>query len=375
MAARRTLIGAAVTVALAGVLAGPPGTATAERSGHHHDGDRAATFREVKLVSDQPGVAAMTDPDLVNPWGMSHGANTPVWVSDNGADVSTLYRTDTPGAAVTKVPLVVGIPGGAPTGQVANDTTAFVVPGTGQPARFIFIGEDGDLSAWNQANGTSAVLVGHTDGAVYKGLALVHGYAGPQLMAANFGADRIDVFDGQFQPVDIHGRFTDRTLPMGYAPFNVAAIGDRVFVTYARQDAAHVDDVAGPGHGFVDVYSNGGRLLYRLASRGVLNSPWGMTLAPPSFGRFAGALLVGNFGDGRIHAFDPWSGELRGTLRSTSGRPLQIDGLWGLLVGDDVAGGPNSVWFSAGPDDEQHGLLGLLQPAGRHHGHHHDGRR
>ncbi|HEY9291800.1 MAG TPA: TIGR03118 family protein [Microlunatus sp.] len=364
MAARRTIRGVAVSLTLVGLLAGPLGTATADVTGHHH-GARFGSFREVKLVSDQPGVAALTDPDLVNPWGMSHGANTPVWVSDNGADVTTLYRTDTPGAAVTKVPLVVDLPGGAPTGQVANDTTEFTVPGTDQPARFIFIGEDGDLSAWNQAAGTSAVLVGHTDGAVYKGLALVHSTTGPLLLAANFGANRIDVFDGQFNPVAAPGRFADRFLPSGYAPFNVAAVGGRVFVTYALRDAAHEDDVAGPGHGFVDVYANSGRFLYRFATRGVLNSPWGMTIAPPSFGRFAGELLIGNFGDGRIHAFDPRSGRVLGTLRSTSGRPLQIDGLWALLVGDDVAGGPDSVWFSAGPDDEQHGLLGLLQPVHR----------
>ncbi|QDP95892.1 TIGR03118 family protein [Microlunatus elymi] len=360
MVAKRTMVGAAVSVALTGLLVAPPGAAGAEKSASW-PGTRFGAFREIKLVSDQPGVAALTDPDLVNPWGMSRGPNTPVWVSDNGADVSTLYRTDTPGAAVTKVPLVVSIPGGAPTGQVANDTTAFTVPGTGQPARFIFIGEDGDLSAWNQ--GTAAVAVGHTKGAVYKGLALVHAASGPRLVAANFGQNRIDVFDGAFQRVPTGFGFRDPFLPRGYAPFNVAEIGGRVFVTYALQDAAHEDDVAGPGHGFVDVYSTGGRFLYRFANRGVLNSPWGLAIAPSSFGRFADDLLIGNFGDGRIHAFDQRTGALRGALRDGSGRALKIDGLWGLLVGDQVAGGTNSLWFSAGPDDEQHGLLGLVQPA------------
>jgi uncharacterized protein (TIGR03118 family) len=167
----------------------------------------AGTFRQENLVSDQPGVATLTNPNLVNPWGMSRGANSPVWVSDNGADVSTLYRGDTAGAPVSIVPLVVSIPGGAPTGQVFNDTTAFVVPGTGRSAAFIFAGEDGDLSAWN--GGAAAVAVGHTDGAVYKGLALVHGLAGPRLLAANFHDNRIDVFDGQFTLLPDTGMFRE----------------------------------------------------------------------------------------------------------------------------------------------------------------------
>jgi len=318
-------------------------------------------YLQENLVSDQPGVATLTDPNLVNAWGMSHGPNTPLWVSDNGADVSTLYRGDIPGTPVSIVPLVVSIPGGAPTGQVFNDTAAFTVPGTDKPALFIFIGEDGDLSAWNQSAGTSAVLVGHTEGAVYKGLALAHTASGPRLLAANFHDNRIDVFDGRFAPVPSNGMFRDPSLPAGYAPFNVAEIGGQVFVTYALQDADAEDDVAGPAHGFVDVYSEDGALVRRFASHSVLNSPWGMTIAPPTFGQFAGDLLIGNFGDGRIHAFDPGSGEVLGALRGTNGKPLAIDGLWGLIVGDAVAGGPDAVWFSAGPDDESHGLLGVLR--------------
>jgi uncharacterized protein (TIGR03118 family) len=357
MFAVNSFIGAALSVALAGALGAPAAA---------HGTHGATTFRQENLVSDQPGVAALTDPNLVNPWGISHGPNTPIWVSDNGADVSTLYRTDVPGSRVSQVPLVVHIPGGAPTGQVFNDTSAFTVPGTTQPALFIFAGEDGDLSAWNQAVSplTSAVPVGHTADSVYKGLALVHTSAGPRLLAANFHENRIDVFNGSFDRVRSRRAFRDRSLPAGYAPFNVAAVGNRVLVTYALQDADAGDDVAGPGHGFVDVYTNRGHFVHRFASRGVLNSPWGMTIAPSSFGRFAGALLIGNFGDGRIHAFDPCHGRFLGTLRGTSGRPLAIDGLWALVVGDQVAGGTDAVWFSAGPDDEQHGLLGLLRAAG-----------
>ena len=324
-------------------------------------GAAAGGYTQENLVSDQPGVAQLTDPQLVNAWGMSRGPNTPVWVSDNGADVTTLYNGAVPGnpeSPVAKV-LTVSIPGGAPTGQVFNNTSAFVLPGTTTPARFIFIGEHGDLSAW--AGGAAATLISHTDGAIYKGLALAHSPSGPMLLAANFHANRIDVFDGAFAQAPVTGMFTDPTLPAGYAPFNVAEIGGQVFVTYAKQDSDAEDDVAGPAHGFVDVYTTSGAFVKRFATHGVLNSPWGMTIAPANFGQFSSDLLIGNFGDGRIHAFDPNTGEVLGIVRGTSGAPLAIDGLWALMVGDAVAGGLNSIWFSAGPDDESHGLLGILR--------------
>jgi uncharacterized protein (TIGR03118 family) len=242
------------------------------------------------------------------------GGGGGVWVSDNGADVSTLYRGDVPGSPVSIVPLVVSIPGGAPTGQVFNNTTAFTVPGTGRPAAFIFAGEDGDLSAWN--GGTAAVAVGHTDGAVYKGLALDPSSSGPMLLAANFHDNRIDVFDGSFALQPDTGMFSDPSLPAGYAPFNVAVIGGQVLVSYALQDEDAHDDVAGPAHGFVDVYTTDGGFVRRLVTHSVLNSPWGMTIAPATFGQFANDLLIGNFGDGRIHAFDPNTGEVLGALRA-----------------------------------------------------------
>jgi uncharacterized protein (TIGR03118 family) len=181
------------------------------------------------------------------------------------------------------------------------------------------------------------------------------------LLATNFHDNRIDVFDGAFTLQPSAGLFTDPRLPAGYAPFNVAEINGQVFVTYAKQDADAHDDVAGPAHGFVDVYTTGGAWVQRFATHGVLDSPWGMTIAPAGFGQFSGDLLIGNFGNGRIHAFDPNTGAVLGILRGTSGRPLVIDGLWALLVGDAAAGGPNSVWFSAGPDEEAHGLLGVLR--------------
>ena len=268
------------------------------------------TFRQNNLVSDQPGHAAMTDPNLVNAWGMSHGPSTPLWVSDNGADVSTIYSGGTSTQPISISPLVVSTPGGAPTGQVYNDTSGFIVPGTGKPALFIFAGENGDLSAWNPSASpiTSAVSVGHTAGAVYKGLALVHSPFGPLLLATNFHDNRIDVFDGSFTRLDVPRLFRDPQIPSGFAPFNVAEMGSRVLVTYAKQDADRHDDVAGHGNGFIDVYTNYGVLLHRLVSHGDLNSPWGLAIAPPSFGPIAGKLLVGNFGDGMIHVYDPFFG-------------------------------------------------------------------
>jgi uncharacterized protein (TIGR03118 family) len=353
MVTKRGFIAAALGVAFAGAFAAPANLAGAAGAG---------TFQQENLVSDQPGVAQLTDPSLVNAWGMSRSATSPIWVSDNGADVSTLYRGAVPGnpeSPVSKVALTVSIPGGAPTGQVNNDTTVFLLPGTTTKAAFIFAGENGDLSAW--AGGPAATLVHHTDGGVYKGLALDHSASGPMLLAADFHDNRIDVFNGQFALQPDTGLFSDPSLPAGYAPFNVAEINGQVFVTYALQDADAHDDAAGPSHGFVDVYTQEGAFVERFATHGVLNSPWGMTIAPATFGQFAGDLLIGNFGDGRIHAFDPQTGEVLGTLRGTSGLPLQIDGLWGLLVGNAGAGGPDAVWFSAGPDDEAHGLLGVLR--------------
>lgn len=325
-------------------------------------GAAAGGYIQENLVSDQPGVAQFTDPQLVNAWGMSRSPTSPVWVSDNGADVATVYNGAVPDGTESPVAkfLTVSIPGGAPTGQVFNgDMSAFLLPGTSSPARFIFIGEDGDLSAW--AGGPAATLIHHIDGAVYKGLALAQTTSGPMLLAANFHDNRIDAFDSTFAPVPDSGMFSDPTLPHGYAPFDVAEINGQIFVTYAKQDAAAHDDVAGPAHGFIDVYTTDGAFVKRFATHGVLNSPWGMTIAPANFGQFSGDLLVGNFGDGRIHAFDPNTGAVLGILRSTHGRPLVIDGLWALMVGDAAAGGPDAVWFSAGPDDEAHGLLGVLR--------------
>jgi uncharacterized protein (TIGR03118 family) len=352
---RRGMLALMAAVATTGALVALPASAASARNRHD------PAIQQLNLVSDQAGKAAIRDANLVNPWGMSHGPNTPVWASDNGADVSTLYRGAVGSTPVSAVPLIVSIPSGAPTGQVNNDTQGFQIPGTTTVAPFIFAGEHGDLSAWPGSGATAAISVGHVADAVFKGLALVHSPFGPLLLAADFHGNRIDVFDSTFTQLPVGPLFRDPRLPRGYAPFNVAEIGDRVFVTYAKQDADREDDVAGRGHGFIDVYTNYGVLLHRFASRSVLNSPWGMAVAPQSFGEFAGDLLVGNFGDGRIHAYDLRTGHLEGTLRDKHHHDIVIDGLWGLLVGDAAAGGPESVWFSAGPNDETHGLLGILR--------------
>jgi uncharacterized protein (TIGR03118 family) len=297
---------------------------------------------------------------------MSQGPTTPVWVSDNGADVSTLYSGFGRGQTPTIAPLVVSIPGGAPTGQAFNPTTSFMLP-DGSPALFVFAGEDGDLSAWNRqlAPLTSAVHVGAVPGGVLKGLALVQPRpGGPEILVTDFKHGRVVAFDGAFQPKKLaRGAFSDRRIPHGYAPFGIAVLGNRVVVTYALRDRKTDDDVKGPGHGFVDVYSTSGRLLQRLVRRGVLNSPWGLAIAPAHFGAFSGDLLVGNFGNGRIHAFDPRTGRLRGVLRNEHGRAITIDGLWGLLPGNGTSAGTDDVLFSAGPKDESHGLVGVLRAA------------
>jgi uncharacterized protein (TIGR03118 family) len=340
--------GLALTMTPLAASAGSPGSAVAPMVTVH------------KLVSDQPGVAQMTDPDLVNAWGMSHPPGGPLWVSDNGADVSTLYTGAISGSPVQKAPLVVGTPGGAPTGQVFNSTNGFEVPGTGMPALFIFAGENGDITAWNGSSNTEAVQVVHEKNAVFKGIALMTTPAGPRLLVANFHAGRVEEYGSGFHLMRSMG-FADSHLPDRYAPFNVAVFRHKVYVTYAKQDADAHDDVAGPGHGFIDVYSEQGQLLRRLVSRGALNSPWGLVTAPGNFGSISGQLLVGNFGDGLIHVYDRQNGDPLGTLTTPNGQPVHIDGLWGLLRGDTAAGGDGAIWFSAGPAGESHGLLGVLR--------------
>ena len=333
-----------------------------------HAADRGTDnrFRVVRLVADRPGHARSTDADLVNAWGLAASPTSPIWVSNNGTSTSTLYSGATrPNEPVSKVPLTVAIPGkGAPTGVVFNPTSRFRLHSAGKtgPALFIFAGEDGELFAWNPSgDATKAVRVAHRKDTIYKGLTMVRVGGRPFLLATDFHRNRVDVFNGRFQHVARPHAFRSVNIPDGYAPFGVAHLGKRVFVTYAKQDAAGEDDVAGKGHGFINVFSQSGRFQGSLLRRGVLNSPWGLAVAPQGFGPFAGRLLVGNFGDGRIHVVRRGTGHVLATLHDGKGDPVVIDGLWGLLPGNGTAGGRSDVWFSAGPADESHGLLGILR--------------
>ncbi len=330
----------------------------------------AQFYEQHNLVSDGAVPAPLVDPNMVNAWGLVSSPTSPWWISDNGTGKATLYRVNT-GA----ISLVVTVPGamgrqGTPTGLVFNGGTGFVVNnGAGtSPARFIFASEDGTISGFRGV--PVAIAVDNSaSGAVYKGLAIDSTTAGNFLYATNFHAGTVDVFDSSFHPVTMPpGAFSDPDLPAGYAPFGIQNLGGTIYVTYALQDAARHDDVPGEGHGFVNAFDTAGHLLRRVASRGKLNSPWGLALAPADFGHFSNGLLVGNFGNGRINAFDPerfeGNGELKhlGSLHAAEGRPIEIDGLWALAFGSgSPASGPtNTLFFTAGPADEQHGLFGTL---------------
>jgi uncharacterized protein (TIGR03118 family) len=321
------------------------------------------------LVADEPGQAVLVDSDLVNAWGMSQSPTSPVWVSDAETGVATIY-TGISSTTVTKVPLTVTIPEGEPTGQVFNGSEDFVVTdGTAHgPARFIFASEAGVISGWNPAVGTMgapppsthAIAAATDPGAIYKGLAMAAVEGHNYLYAANFHAGNVDVFNSAFGRVRWAGAFKDRDLPEGYAPFDVAELNGMLYVSYALQDEDRKDDVSGRHHGFVDIFSNSGTLLRRLIRGGDLNSPWGMALAPDGFGNLGGALLVGNFGNGQIHAYDAWTGQSRGRLTGADGKVLEIDGLWGLMFGNGTSAPANALMFTAGPDDEAHGLFGVI---------------
>jgi uncharacterized protein (TIGR03118 family) len=321
------------------------------------------TYKQANLISDIPGVARITDTQLVNPWGMAAGPSTPLWVADNGTDVSTLYTGGVHGSVPAIVPLTVAIPGGEPTGIVFNPSGDFVirVGDESAPANFIFSSEAGQITAWSKTvSGDQAQTEFSSSTAVFKGLAIANTARGRFLYATDFHNTRVRVFDSKFRQVDDPGAFTDPNLPDGYGPFGIQTIDGKVYVTYAQQDGDRHDDVRGAGHGFVDVYDTSGRLLQRLISRGALNSPWGLVVAPKSFGVFGGDLLVGNFGDGTIHAYNLHSGALEGVLTNPDGNTIAIDGLWGLRFGNGVIGTPETLLFTAGLAGESHGLFGEL---------------
>ncbi|RQQ52343.1 TIGR03118 family protein [Burkholderia stagnalis] len=348
-----TALGAALAaVVLAGVVA---------CGGSSHERQYAVSA----LVSDGAVPAAHVDANLKNPWGIAFNPKGFVWVADNGTQRATLYD----GNGVPQS-LVVTIPPGtsgdpSPTGIVFNGTTDFVVTQGAKsgPAAFIFAGEGGTLTAWSPAvSPTAAITVFDSGGAaVYKGLAMAGNNGANFLYATDFHNNRIDVFDRTFAKVTPAGAFQDPSLPAGFAPFGIQAIGSKLFVTYAKQDAAAHDDVAGAGVGLVDVFSPSGQFLQRFATGGPLNAPWGVALAPADFGRFSHAVLVGNFGDGMLHAFDATSGMLLGTLQQGDGSAIVEPGLWGIAFGNGLNDQPaNTLFFAAGPNDEADGLYGRI---------------
>ena len=368
--ATRRALSVATIVSAGALAAGTLGAAPAGASAH------IGSYRQINLVSDQPGRAHLLDSDLVNAWGLaaSPGTNaspgSPLWVADNGSDVATLYAGSGP-TSVSKVPLTVNVTGAAPTGQVFNgDGSAFIVKddqGNSGSALFLFDTENGTIDGWAPNVGgappSMVTEVARDNGAnaVYKGLAVATVKGKSFLYATNFRSGRVEAYDSTFTPVEMPGGlFVDPGLPAGYGPFGIAEIKGKLYVSFAQQDATLHDDVAGPGHGFVDVFTNTGKFVRRLVTRGALNSPWGLALAPASFGRFGGDLLVGNFGNGLINVYNPTNGASLGRLRQPNGLPINIDGLWGLKFGNGNAAKTGELIFSAGPDGESHGLLGKI---------------
>ncbi|MFL6068741.1 MAG: TIGR03118 family protein [Gaiellaceae bacterium] len=320
------------------------------------------------LVSDVPGRAPVTDANVQNAWGLARSATSPWWIVDNGTDMTSIY---TGAGALVQIGGInaQGVPG-APTGAVFSGiggqfqvgTTA--APTTLGTSNFIFDAEDGTISAWR--GGSTAALVTKDlspMGASFKGLAISNGPSGPRLYAADFANGVVDVFDGGWNLRNTPGAFVDANLPAGFAPFGIQTIGSRVFVTYAIQ-GAEGDEIDRPAAGIVDAYDLDGVFVGRVASHGLLNAPWGLAQAPADWGAAQDDLLVGNFGDGRINAFRedaPGDFTYDGTLRGEDGKKLSIDGLWALEFGNAGSNGtPDQLFFTAGPEDESHGLFGTI---------------
>ncbi|HEY3663917.1 MAG TPA: TIGR03118 family protein [Chthoniobacterales bacterium] len=325
--------------------------------------DARAAFAATNLVSDIPGTARRTDFNLVNCWGIAVGSSGTIWVANNGTGTSTLYdQSGVPQSLVVSIPpSATNTEGANPTGIVFNSGSGFVVSenGLSGPAVFIFVGEDGSISGWSPTVASDHAIIAVDDGdegAVYKGAALGLSSSGMRLYVTNFHEGVVSVYDDTFGEIDNEDAFVDPTIPRGYAPFGIENINGLIYVTYAKQDRDAEDDVAGPGHGFINVFDTDGNFVKRLVSHGALNSPWGLALAPDrKFGPLTGALLVGNFGDGEIHGYDINTGALLGAMSKPDGTPLREDELWALhVIG-------NTVYFTAGIVEEEHGLFGSIQ--------------
>lgn len=322
-------------------------------------------FLPTGLVSDLPGLAVHQDANLIDPWGLTSSATGPFWIANTGTGVSTVYD----GGGVT-VPLVVtvpppsgGTPPGRPTGATFNGSSNFELS-AGAPARFLFASAQGTISGWNPATDpTHALLkVDHSsDGAIYRGLAVGNNGSGDFLYAANFHSGSIEVFDSQFNSTTLPGNFVDPNLPAGFAPSDLQNIGGVLYVAYAKQAGIGDGEATGPGAGFVDRFDLNGSLLGRVVSQGQLNAPSGMAMAPDGFGPFGGALLVGNFGDGRINAFDPATGAFLGSLEDMAGEAIAIAGLRDIAFGNGAAAGDtHDLYYTAGTGNEEHGNFGKI---------------
>lgn len=322
-----------------------------------------AAYAATNLVSDIPGSARRTDFNLVNPWGIAVGSSGTIWVANNGTGTSTLYDANgVPQSLVVSIPAsATNTDGANPTGIVFNSGAGFVVTenGVSGPAIFIFVGEDGSISGWSPTVASDHAIIAVDDGAegsVYKGAALGESSSGPRLFVTNFSEGKVNIYDDTFAEIDDDEAFVDPEIPGSYAPFGIENINGLIYVTYAKQDRDEEDDVPGPGHGFISVFDAEGNFIRRLASRGALNSPWGLALAPDrKFGNLTGALLIGNFGDGEIHGYDITTGAFLGTMSKPDGTPLRLDELWALhVIG-------NAVYFTAGIVEEEHGLFGYIK--------------
>lgn len=316
---------------------------------------RAQGYEQSNIVSDIPGLAAHTDDRLINAWGIYVKRNGTVVVTAADSGLSTAYRPDG-----TPQPIGVEVPGGGPTGLAFNTTDKFTIHSAGKsgPARFLFVTEAGIIAGWNpHVDATQAIVAldNSSRGAIYKGAALAKDAAGHAfLYVADFHNSVVTIYDEDFGFVR---SFTDPTLPADFGPFNVALVDGKIYVAFAMQDANKEDEIAGAGFGYVSVFDTAGNFIERFASEGALNAPWAIVRAPTGFGEFGGAILVGNFGDGWINVFKPSTGELLGPLRTPAGQPIAIDGLWGLAFRS------GTLWFAAGPNLEENGLVGTLKPA------------
>lgn len=326
----------------------------------------AKGYTQSNLISDGSVKAQKADTQLVNPWGIAIGQQTPFWINTAGTGLSEVYEAGANKQFALKVPAA-GSAGnaGSPTGIVFNPSmTDFALPG-GAAALFVFATLDGTISAWNTNVTDAQIVADHSSSkAVYTGLAIVNNGTANYLLAANFAANKIDVFDAKFAPAALSGNFVDPAMPAGFAPFNVHVIKNQVFVTYAQQNSNGGSAFPpSAGTGYVSVFDNNGKFVARAISGGHLDAPWGLALAPSTFGEFGGDLLVANFGDGTISAYDPSTFVLKGQLNDPTGAPIQTEALWEIVFGAGGTGDPNTLYFSAGVNHEKGGLFGAITAA------------